>query len=239
MLNQKNKFFAPSILILVILFGVLASLPTQAIVSDGVARELDLAPESMVKAVKGMRGSAQRLKYLPDVYISKVTYDLKRHEDNLNRRAYNLLSKNFTLSSYYDVLAREVQKSYNLINATELFVNQHNENHADYIDGADKFTSVALQEISPYLNNLQSLKNNDLTSALEAINIKINELMELNFVQFQNILQTANYKELERSLSLGDAQQIKTDLNQAIGEVGNDVEAILTIAEDPTKLVSN
>jgi hypothetical protein len=239
MLNQKNKIFSFSILISVILFGILASLPTQAIVSDGAARELDLAPESMVKAVKGMRSNAEKLKYLPNVYISKVTYDLKTHESNLNRRAYNLLSKNFTLSSYYDVLAREVQKSYNLINATELFVNQHNENHADYIDGADKFTSVALQEISPYLSNLQNLKNDDLTSVLEAVNIKINELMELNFTQFQNILQTANYKELERSLSLEDAQQIKANLNQAIGEVRADVEAILDIAEDPTKLVSN
>jgi hypothetical protein len=239
MWNYKNKIFIFSVLSLVVLFGTLSSLPTQAIVSSGVARELDSAPLTMVESVHSMRTNAQEFKYLPTVYVSKLTYDLKRHEEDLTRRAYNLLSKDFTLSSYYDVLAREVQKSYNLINSTELFVNQRDESHVDYIDGTSKFTSAALQEISPHLNNLQTLKNNNLTLVLERINGEINNLMDLNLVQFQNILQGTKYKELQESLSLEQAQQIKDELNQIIKNIKTEVESILTIAEDPTKLVSN
>jgi len=243
-IRKKNTFSqVKNIFILISLFGLLFSLtgvsPIKAQSSDGVERSVVLVPASstMNSRIRNIKTKVGELKYLPDLYVSKIEYDLKRYESNLSKRAYNLLNKNFLVSSYYDRLSLELQKAYNLINATELFVNQHDKDSDSYISGAATFTSSALTEVNGYVATINGIKNTTLDTTLSSINAEVNGLMELNFVSFENIFHTTQYRELENSLTLDELEAIKVPLDQAIDSIKTQVSNVLIVAEDPTKLV--
>jgi len=245
MLTKIKKSFnqVKNIFILISLFSLLFSLvglnSAKAISSDGVERSVVLAPASstMDQRVVNMRSKVRDLKYLPDVYVSKIEYDIKRHESNLSKRAYNLLNKNFLVSSYYDRLSLELQKTYNLINATKLFVNQHDQGNYAYVSGVATFTSVALTEVNGYIATINSTKSASLDNSLSSINTELNSLMRLNFVSFENLFHYTRYKALEDSLSLDVSKDIKINIDQAIKNIRTQVTNVLTVAEDPSKLI--
>jgi len=212
-----------------------------------------LLPLNQIKADDGLKRTEYRifqakkevqvLTFLPVAYKNGVAlevedYVIQRKEGLVewNDKTSSMLNYHVYVSSYYNRIAAYVQKDNTLINSTIIFINQHNINHADYIDGVNYFKEdIYNNEVLPILTNLQTIKNTNLTSFQEIIEGNLQSLKENFFLSDSTKIDTTMNS---LNLELKEVLPETTDaFNLIVLQITENVQNILDIANNEDKII--
>jgi len=189
----KRKFykFLKFLLVPTIFLGIICYNPI--IVHASIYYE-DFGTPVMQEEVDDVKTETSELTNIPSELKTKVSQDVDYvKEGRLTRSAYHTVKNIFLKIKYYDSLLDSANNLYTIYNTAEAFINQHNPNHADYIDGAKTWTSTGLTQANAELasmeaevidneNSTYSLADGDgrVPVAINNINSGLTELQNLD-----------------------------------------------------------
>lgn len=183
------------------------------------------------------------LPYLPKAYKDTISLKTNTYVENKETASWDkkldrLSDLSILVSNYYNRIAAYIQKSYTLVNSAITFINQHNINHADYINGAFYFKEdIYNSEVAPILSDLQTIKNIAIPDYQQTIESNITTTGEsISFFDSSEIIDSSINK-VDEDIQEKIPELIES-FNNSINQITENVSSILNIARDTDKVVN-